>query len=155
MATKLKNGLKLHLDGKITSVPYINMTLSLLNQIGVETSFEGQLIQVKPYLDTVSKTLTVESDWSSASYFYSIIALSPVGTQINLSTYKKDSLQGDAVLQAIYKQLGVTTTFEGSNINLKKTTTQLPDCLNLDLANAPDIAQTIVVSLHHFHFECV
>ena len=52
MATKLKNGLKLHLDGKITSVPYINMTLSLLNQIGVETSFEGQLIQVKPYLDT-------------------------------------------------------------------------------------------------------
>ncbi len=154
MATKLKNGLKLHLDGKITSVPYINMTLSLLNQIGVETSFEGQLIQVKPYLDTVSKTLTVESDWSSASYFYSIIALSPVGTQINLSTYKKDSLQGDAVLQAIYKQLGVTTTFEGSNINLKKTTTQLPDCLNLDLANAPDIAQTIVVSCLGLQVNC-
>ena len=154
MATKLKNGLKLHLDGKITSVPYINMTLSLLNQIGVETSFEGQLIQVKPYLDTVSKTLTVESDWSSASYFYSIIALSPVGTQINLSTYKKDSLQGDAILQAIYKQLGVTTTFEGSNINLKKTTTQLPDCLNLDLANAPDIAQTIVVSCLGLQVNC-
>ena len=154
MATKLKNGLKLHLDGKITSVPYINMTLSLLNQIGVETSFEGQLIQVKPYLDTVSKTLTVESDWSSASYFYSIIALSPVGTQINLSTYKKDSLQGDAILQAIYKQLGVTTTFEGSNINLKKTTTQLPDCLNLDLANAPDIAQTIVVSCLGLQMNC-
>jgi 3-phosphoshikimate 1-carboxyvinyltransferase len=154
MATKLKNGLKLHLDGKITSVPYINMTLSLLNQIGVETSFEGQLIQVKPYLDTVSKTLTVESDWSSASYFYSIIALSPVGTQINLSTYKKDSLQGDAVLQAIYKQLGVTTTFEGSNINLKKTTTQLPDCLNLDLANAPDIAQTIVVTCLGLQMNC-
>ena len=154
MATKLKNGLKLHLDGKITSVPYINMTLSLLNQIGVETSFEGQLIQVKPYLDTVSKTLTVESDWSSASYFYSIIALSPVGTQINLSTYKKDSLQGDAVLQAIYKQLGVTTTFEGSNINLKKTTTQLPESLNLDLANAPDIAQTIVVSCLGLQVNC-
>ncbi len=154
MATKLKNGLKLHLDGKITSVPYINMTLSLLNQIGVETSFEGQLIEVKPYLDTVSKILTVESDWSSASYFYSIIALSSVGTQINLSTYKKDSLQGDAVLQAIYKQLGVTTTFVGSNINLKKTTTQLPDCLNLDLANAPDIAQTIVVSCLGLQVNC-
>ncbi len=75
MATKLKNGLTLHLEGKITSVPYIKMTLSLLNQLGVETSFEGQVIQVKPYLDTVSKTFTVESDWSSASYFYSIVAL--------------------------------------------------------------------------------
>ena len=78
MATKLENGLKLHLEGKITSVPYINMTLSLLEQIGVETSFEGQTINVKPYLETDSKTLTVESDWSSASYFYSIIALSPL-----------------------------------------------------------------------------
>ena len=91
MATKLENGLKLHLEGKITSVPYINMTLSLLNQLGVDTHFEGQVIQVNPYLETASKTFTVESDWSSASYFYSIIALSPVGMQINLSTYKKDS----------------------------------------------------------------
>jgi len=154
MATKLEKGLKLHLEGKITSVPYINMTLSLLNQIGVETRFEGQVIQVKPYLETVSKTLTVESDWSSASYFYSIIALSPVGTQINLSTYKKDSLQGDAVLQAIYKHLGVQTTFEGSKINLHKVDTNLPECLDLDLANAPDIAQTIVVTCLGLQIKC-
>ena len=154
MATKLKNGLKLHLDGKITSVPYINMTLSLLNQIGVETSFEGQLIQVKPYLDTVSKTLTVESDWSSASYFYSIIALSPVGTQINLSTYKKDSLQGDAVLQEIYTHLGVQTTFEGSKIILEKINSDLPKSLDLDLASAPDIAQTIVVTCLGLQIKC-
>ena len=154
MATKLKNGLKLHLDGKITSVPYINMTLSLLNQIGVETSFEGQLIQVKPYLDTVSKTLTVESDWSSASYFYSTIALSPVGTQINLSTYKKDSLQGDAVLQEIYTHLGVQTTFEGSKIILEKINSDLPKSLDLDLASAPDIAQTIVVTCLGLQIKC-
>ena len=154
MATKLKNGLTLHLEGKITSVPYIKMTLSLLDQLGVETSFEGQVIQVKPYLDTVSKTFTVESDWSSASYFYSIVALSPVGTQINLSTYKKDSLQGDAVLQEIYTHLGVQTTFEGSKINLKKINTNLPDSLDLDLANAPDIAQTIVVTCLGLQVKC-
>jgi 3-phosphoshikimate 1-carboxyvinyltransferase len=154
MATKLKNGLTLHLEGKITSVPYIKMTLSLLDQLGVETSFEGQMIQVKPYLDTVSKTFTVESDWSSASYFYSIVALSPVGTQINLSTYKKDSLQGDAVLQEIYTHLGVQTTFEGSKINLKKINTNLPDSLDLDLANAPDIAQTIVVTCLGLQVKC-
>ena len=154
MATKLKNGLTLHLEGKITSVPYIKMTLSLLDQLGVETSFEGQVIRVKPYLDTVSKTFTVESDWSSASYFYSIVALSPVGTQINLSTYKKDSLQGDAVLQEIYTHLGVQTTFEGSKINLKKINTNVPDSLDLDLANAPDIAQTIVVTCLGLQVKC-
>mgnify|MGYP001026043975 FL=1 len=154
MATKLKNGLILHLDGKITSVPYIKMTLSLLEELGVETSFEGQIIQVKPYLETVSKTFVVESDWSSASYFYSIVALSPVGTQIILSTYKKDSLQGDSVLQDIYTHLGVQTTFEGSKINLKKTSSNLPECLNLDLANAPDIAQTIVVTCLGLQIKC-
>jgi len=154
MATKLKNGLTLHLEGKITSVPYIKMTLSLLNQLGVETSFEGQVIQVKPYLDAVSKTFIVESDWSSASYFYSIVALSSVGTQINLSTYKKDSLQGDAVLQEIYAHLGVQTTFEGSKINLKKINSDLPKSLDLDLANAPDIAQTIVVTCLGLQIKC-
>ena len=154
MATKLKNGLTLHLDGKITSVPYIKMTLLLLDQLGVETSFEGQVIQVKPYLDTVSKTFTVESDWSSASYFYSIVALSSVGTQINLNTYKKDSLQGDAVLQEIYAHLGVQTTFKGSKINLKKINSDLPKSLDLDLANAPDIAQTIVVTCLGLQIKC-
>ena len=154
MATKLKNGLTLHLEGKITSVPYIKMTLSLLEQLGVETSFEGQKIQVKPYLETVSKTVVVESDWSSASYFYSSVALSPVGTQINLSTYKKDSLQGDSVLQEIYTHLGVQTTFKGSKINLKKTNSNLPERLDLDLANAPDIAQTIVVTCLGLQIKC-
>ena len=154
MATKLKNGLTLHLEGKTTSVPYIKMTLSLLDQLGVETSFEGQVIQVKPYLDTVSKTFTVESDWSSASYFYSIVALNSVGTQINLNTYKKDSLQGDAVLQEIYAHLGVQTTFEGSKINLIKINSDLPKSLDLDLANAPDIAQTIVVTCLGLQIKC-
>jgi 3-phosphoshikimate 1-carboxyvinyltransferase len=154
MATKLENGLKLHLDGKITSVPYINMTLSLLEQIGVETSFEGQTIHVKPYLETDSKTLTVESDWSSASYFYSIVALSPLGTQVCLSTYKKDSLQGDAVLKDIYKQMGVETTFEGSKIILKKINNTLPGSIDIDLANAPDIAQTIVVTCLGLQVQC-
>ena len=154
MATKLKNGLTLHLEGKITSIPYIKMTLSLLEQLGVETSFEGQVIQVKPYLETVSKTVVVESDWSSASYFYSIVALSPVGTQINLSTYKKESLQGDSVLQEIYTHLGVQTIFEGSKINITKINNNLPESLDLDLANAPDIAQTIVVTCLGLQIKC-
>ena len=154
IATKLEKGLKLYLDGKITSVPYIKMTLSLLEKIGVETSFEGQTIHVKPYLETDSKTITVESDWSSASYFYSIVAFSPIGTQVRLSTYKKDSLQGDAELKEIYNQMGVETTFEDSKITLKKINNFLPESIDIDLANAPDIAQTIVVSCLGLKIQC-
>ena len=95
IAPKLENGIELTLEGEITSIPYIKMTLALLNEIGVETSFVGNTITVKPKLLTSnSQLLIVESDWSSASYFYSIIALSPIGTEITLSSYKKNSLQG-------------------------------------------------------------
>ena len=110
----------IHLDGKITSAPYIRMTLSLLNQIGVETSFEAQTIRVKPNLENEPKIVNVESDWSSASYFYSIIALSPIGTKVCLSTYKKNSLQGDSVLAEIYKDFGVETIFENNKIHLRR-----------------------------------
>jgi hypothetical protein len=80
-------------------------SLKLLQEIGVKTSFVGNLIIVKPKSqDPTPKTIIVESDWSSASYFYSIIALSEVGTQIELSSFKENSLQGDAVLAKIYHQ---------------------------------------------------
>ena len=106
VAPTLKDGLTLHLEGEITSTPYINMTLSLLNELGVQSTFESNTITVGPFVGSVTKTFTVESDWSSASYFYSIVALSPVGTQINISAYKPNSLQGDAVLKDIYQKLG-------------------------------------------------
>jgi len=121
IAPKLKNGLELTLEGKITSVPYIKMTLSLLNEIGVNTSFNNNIIKVEPKLQIIkSKTFTVESDWSSASYFYSIVALSPLNTEIVLSYYKVNSLQGDSVLAEIYNEFGVQTTFEKNSITLKK-----------------------------------
>lgn len=154
IASKLENGLTLHLDGKITSVPYIRMTLSLLNQIGVETSFEAQTIRVKPNLENEPKIVNVESDWSSASYFYSIIALSPIGTKVCLSTYKKNSLQGDVILKDIYKQMGVETVFKGSKIVLEKRNYALPLSIDIDLANAPDIAQTIVITCLGLRINC-
>src|SRR5690606_12925128 len=100
IAPKLKNGLELTLEGNITSVPYINMTLALLNEIGVKTSFVDNKIKVLPMLEIPSLGFRglVESDWSSASYWYSIVALSDIGTKITLSSYKKNSLQADAVL---------------------------------------------------------
>lgn len=154
IATKLENGLELTLEGEITSVPYINMTLSLLDEIGVESSFNDNVIIVKPISDIQSnKTLTVESDWSSASYYYSVAALSPVGTEITLSSYKNNSLQGDSVLVDIYERFGVTSTFNNNTVTLIKESSLLQP-LTLNLQNAPDIAQTIAVTCFGLGISC-
>ena len=147
VAPKLENGIELTLVGKITSVPYIKMTLALLNEIGVETSFTDNKITVKPKKqDLVLQNLVVESDWSSASYYYSIVALSKIGTQITLSSYKENSLQGDSALVEIYKSLGVETIFENNTIILKKSEGINQQAVSYNLNSSPDIAQTIVVT---------
>lgn len=146
IAPSLPNGLELELVGKITSVPYIKMTLGLLEQIGIKTTFEGNTIVVLPKTSVEDITLVVESDWSSASYFYSIVALCDVGTTIDLSSYKQNSLQGDSVLSKIYADFGVKTNFHGNQITLSKISNEHPETVNYDLANAPDIAQTIAVT---------
>jgi 3-phosphoshikimate 1-carboxyvinyltransferase len=156
IAPKLENGLELTLEGKITSVPYINMTLALLNEIGVETSFVGNKITVcHTELAEVPQLITIESDWSSASYFYSIVALSEIGTQITLSSYKQNSLQGDSVLVEIYKNFGVQTVFNSNKtISITKVNIPTKASINLDLNYSPDIAQTIVVTCFALRVGC-
>lgn len=146
IAPSLENGLELELVGKITSVPYIKMTLGLLEQIGVDFIFEGNKIKVDPKEKVMDTKLVVESDWSSASYFYSIAALCEVGTKIKLSSYKQDSLQGDSVLSKIYTDFGITTTFSDNQVTLEKTEESRQENVSYDLSNAPDIAQTIGVT---------
>ncbi|SNR72885.1 3-phosphoshikimate 1-carboxyvinyltransferase [Maribacter sedimenticola] len=146
IAPSLENGLELELVGKITSVPYIKMTLALLEEIGVETSFKDNVIKVFPKNEIAPVTLVVESDWSSASYYYGICALAAPGTKITLSAYKQQSLQGDSVLAEIYTSFGVETTFGDNKIILKKTDKEVDMENVFDLANAPDIAQTIAVT---------
>lgn len=153
-APSLKNGLELELIGKITSTPYIKMTLALLEQIGVSTSFEGNLIKVVPKERIAATQLVVESDWSSASYFYSIVALCEVGTEITLSAYKKNSLQGDSVLAEIYNDFGVETLFDQNKITLKKIDNGKLSMVEYDLSNAPDTAQTIAVTCFGLGLGC-
>ena len=154
IAASLPNGLRIELIGEITSIPYINMTLSLLNQIGITTSFKDQIIQVYPFEEAKKHTLEVESDWSSASYFYSIAALSSIGSEIRLSSYKKESLQGDAILANIYKSFGVETVYETNSIILRKTKEPNKEHLSIDLNKAPDIAQTIAVTCYGLGVSC-
>jgi 3-phosphoshikimate 1-carboxyvinyltransferase len=145
VAPKLENGIELTLVGEITSVPYIKMTLALLNDLNIQTSFVGNVITVHPKKEVETKVMTVESDWSSASYFFSLVALAKTAT-ISLTSYKETSLQGDSSLVEIYKQMGVTSQFEGNKLTLTKQSDFEYKDLNLELNNTPDIAQTIVVT---------
>jgi len=154
IAAKLENGLQLELKGEITSRPYIEMTLSLLKEIGIITSFINNVISVHPTPGNLHPaTIEVESDWSSASYFYSIVALSPIGTSLRLSSFSKHSLQGDSALQHIYNELGVQTSFDGNTIVLRRTNFKLKT-LNLKLIQTPDIAQTIAVTCFGLGIGC-
>ena len=154
IAPKLENGLELVLEGEITSIPYIKMTLSLLNQLDIETTFTGNKITVFPVSEIENKIITVESDWSSASYFYSIVALSKIGTEIKLTSYKQNSLQGDSILTSIYEQFGVETVFENNQIILKKIKNHSFSWVEIDLNNSPDIAQTIAVTCFGLGIGC-
>jgi 3-phosphoshikimate 1-carboxyvinyltransferase len=161
IAGKLENGLEIVLEGELTSIPYIKMTLALLTEVGIENSFEGNVIKVKPKLQNVAQSeilnlkseIIVESDWSSASYFYSIVALSNVGTQIALSSYKANSLQGDSALAKIYEELGVQTTFNENSITLTRLDFN-PETFKAELNNTPDIAQTIAVTCFGLGIGC-
>jgi 3-phosphoshikimate 1-carboxyvinyltransferase len=152
MAPGLKNGLEVELLGQVTSVPYINMTLALLSDLGIEHTWKDSLIKIAPKARIQDRVMTVESDWSSASYFYSLVALSENGKVI-LSSYKKDSLQGDSSLVNIYKKFGVVTYFENDRITLEKEKIKLIP-LELDLRDSPDLAQTIAVTCFGLGMAC-
>ncbi|MEX6627178.1 3-phosphoshikimate 1-carboxyvinyltransferase [Tenacibaculum salmonis] len=154
IAPSLKNGLAIDLKGIVTSVPYIEMTLSLLHKIGVSATFIKNSIKIEALENVVPQNIVVESDWSSASYFYSLIALSKVGATVELTAYKKDSLQGDNCLATIYKHFGVTTTFKENTIVLSKEEKHSTAILTENLKNAPDIAQTIVVTCFGLGVAC-
>ena len=165
IAPKLENGLELILEGEITSIPYIKMTLALLNEIGVKTSFVGNKISIKPQFTIHNSQFIIESDWSSASYWYSIVALSEIGFQVTLSSYKENSLQGDSALVEIYQDFGVETTFNTDNsisiskVNFKNASPvraklSSQKSLIFNLQSSPDIAQTIAVTCFGLGMGC-
>lgn len=155
IGSSLENGLELTLEGEITSLPYINMTLGLLEEVGIKTKFEDNIITVLPQSEINNQSeIVVESDWSSASYYYSIIAMSDLATTISLSGYKPGSLQGDSSISHIYQQFGVYTEFQNNKIILSKTRNPQPATLELNLNNTPDIAQTIAVTCFGLGIGC-
>lgn len=149
IGAKLEDGLNIHLLGKITSRSYIEMSIDLLHSIlNKKVTFEGNHISIPSNIKVSSQTkYTVESDWSSASYFYSMAAIGR--ENIHLKSFKKNSLQGDAAISYIYKKhFGIETHFNNDeSITLYPIPNfKFPNLIELDLNNCPDITQTICVT---------
>jgi 3-phosphoshikimate 1-carboxyvinyltransferase len=115
---------------------------------------EGNRIRVHPKREVPAQTLVVESDWSSASYYYSMMALAAPGSRIELRSYRQDSLQGDSVLQEVYNQLGVHSGFEEDRLILTREETRPSPHLSLNLIEAPDLAQTLAVCCFGLGISC-
>ena len=154
VAPSFANGLSLHLDGEITSFPYLRMTLSLLNELGIAGTFEDNTFIIEHTPAVAPQMIVVEPDWSSASYFYSMVALSPVGTSLYMNHYKERSLQGDRIVADIYQSFGVRTIFWGDKIQLIKERDLLSPIFSYNLMDCPDIAQTIAVTCFGLGIEC-
>jgi 3-phosphoshikimate 1-carboxyvinyltransferase len=145
IAPKIKGGLKIQFKNELISKPYINMTLEIMKDFGVDISWEEESIEIKEG-EYRAKDFVVEADWSSASYWYGIAALANEA-EVNLYGLSKNSLQGDAVAQDIYEKFGVETSFVENGIRLSKSLCHpIASSFDFDFENCPDIAQTVAVT---------
>lgn len=155
IAPYLENGLRLELTGKVISLPYIRLTVELMKQFGAEVSWEDtQTLLVRP-VHYLPKNFYVESDWSAASYWYSLVALTE-GSCIRLSTLFPDSLQGDSACASLFSLLGVHTSFEEDGSVVLTRQGEAIKHWEQDFLEQPDLVQTFVVTCCllgvHFHF---
>lgn len=142
IASSLPDGLTLHIEGGLTSRPYLEMTLDMLAAAGISHTWTADTIRIEKQKHQ-SATLTVEPDWSAASYWYSIASLAD-NAVINLPNLRQQSLQGDSQIQELMIDLGVRTAHIEGGISLKSGTSQQINQI-IDLKNCPDLAQTIIV----------
>lgn len=143
IGANFKNGLKINIQGNIASLPYLLMTKSMLEEVNVYVALNEDGIEIKRR-DLFPVSIEIEADWSAASYWYSIIALSEIGSIVKIKGLLDKSKQGDAAVKLFYEKLGVQSTFVDSRWVLEKTNLASVENLVLDLSNTPDIAQTLV-----------
>ena len=142
IAPTMEHGLRLTLEGDIISRPYIMMTLSMMRQWGVESEFVGNIITIAPQ-KYAPVDFEVEADWSAASYWYEIAALS--SGDVSLQGLNSRSVQGDSEILKYFEGLGINTHFNDEMVELEPSPDLVPR-LNIDLSDQPDLAQTIVVT---------
>lgn len=148
-----ERGLRLSLEGDPVSLPYLEMTLKMMAYFGVQTACEGNVITVahQPYQQ---RHFTVSADWSAASYWYEMLALSE-GGDLLLKGLKTDSIQGDAAVADLFKPLGVNTeqVKEGVRVSSDGFAKGIEKPLRFDLSNTPDLFPSIFVSCVALHIK--
>jgi len=142
IAPSLKNGLQLNIEGELVSTPYVQMTLNLMQEFGIAYTWEGNQIAIAPQLYK-AQDYTVEADWSAASYFFTIAALTKQ-SKLLLNGLFKNSIQGDQVMQQIAAQLDIKSFFMQSFLHLIKASPKTKKLI-YDFTECPDLAQTVAV----------
>jgi len=143
----LSKGLTIMMKGEVVSMSYINMTALLMKQFGVEVCVKENMISVPNGEYVYHTDYLVEKDWSAASYWFEIAALSKE-TNVLLKGLKPSDMQGDSVVMHLYKQFGVETTITNDGINIcKKEDLVLANNFEYDFIACPDIAQTLMVTV--------
>lgn len=142
IAPLMKNGLTLQLKGEVVSKPYIHLTIELMKIFGVDAEWNGATIDIHPQ-SYKPVSFTVESDWSAASYWYEIAALSKV--EITLKGLFENSLQGDSAVARLFEPLGINTVFTAGGVILKQADRQT-QTMEYDFEDEPDLAQTFVTT---------
>ena len=148
IAPLLEKGIEINIEEPFYSRPYVNMTLNLMNSFGIKSEVKGNKISIKNQ-EFSSGSYIVESDWSAASYWYSILSISDDINNLTLQGLKKKSNQGDSVISELMKSFGVNTQYKEDGIVLTKIKLDTEE-IELDFRDCPDLAQTIlVVAAYH------
>ena len=148
IAPLLDKGIEINIEEPFYSRPYVNMTLNLMNSFGIKSAVKGNKISIKNQ-EFSSGSYIVESDWSAASYWYSILSISDNINNLTLQGLKKKSNQGDSVISELMKSFGVNTQYKEDGIVLTKIKLDTEE-IELDFRDCPDLAQTIlVVAAYH------
>lgn len=148
IGSKILGGLKVTLEGKITSQPYLEMTLSMLKELGIEVKVDWveKVIEISETRRLLNHHVEIEGDWSAASYWFGLVAMAEIGSSVCIKGLNETSRQGDAQLRFFYEQLGVSAQYSNEGWQVVKTGLPNKELLTLDLAGTPDVAQTIICS---------
>jgi 3-phosphoshikimate 1-carboxyvinyltransferase len=142
IAAKLSLGLELHIEGELTSRPYVEMTLAMLKQANIQHTWQDNIISIS-HQEFATTSLHIEPDWSAASYWYAIAALSDQA-ELFLPGLTSYSLQGDSVITELMANFGITSQFKDGGVHLTKEPKPIFRKI-FDLKECPDLAQTIIV----------
>lgn len=148
IAPYLENGLSIELQSKLVSLPYIDLSINLMQVLGIKATRKHNHIDVSPGEYRSEQDVDVEVDWSSAAFIYQIALFS--AQPIRIKGLIKDSLQGDKKCMHYFERLGVHTSFDNEIVTLSIEEKEMPSLLEFDMLDCPDLIPSIAVSAVHY-----